>query len=376
MAGCYIHIPFCAQKCSYCDFHFSTDHSYQDEMVDALCRELELRAYDWKSEVFETIYFGGGTPSVLTDEQLNRIIQQVYRFYAVSKNVEITLECNPDDCSPEHLQRWKELGVTRLSMGIQSFDEEQLRWMNRSHTAAESRSAVVNAKRTGFDELSLDLIYGLPNLTLEDWKNQIREIVTLNPEHISAYCLTVEDKTALSKWVAEGKIAISNVDQQSEQFELLVSELKQAGYEQYEISNFARNEHYSKHNTSYWKGMKYLGIGPSAHGYNLKERYWNKANNRVYLSELRKGNLPETMEVLSEQDRFNELVMIGLRTKWGVSKSELFATVQPEAEWFQIVKGYEQGKMLVETADSFVLTEAGRLLADAIASDLFIITNS
>lgn len=373
MAGCYIHIPFCAQKCSYCDFHFSTNHSYQDDMVNALCRELELRAPVWEPDVFETIYFGGGTPSILTKNQLNRLIQQVCSVYAVSETVEITLECNPDDCSPENLAHWKALGVTRLSMGIQSFDEEQLRWMNRSHTASESRSAVVNAKHTGFDELSLDLIYGLPNLTAEDWKTQIREIVALNPEHISAYCLTVEEKTALSKWVAEGKMAISNVDQQSEQFELLVSELKEAGYEQYEISNFARNEHYSKHNTSYWQGKKYLGIGPSAHGYNGKERYWNQANNRVYLSELKKGCLPETIEVLSEQDRFNELVMIGLRTKWGVSKRELFAVIQPDAEWFQIVKDYEQQNMLLETAETFVLTEAGRLLADAIASDLFIL---
>ncbi|MNJ83542.1 Oxygen-independent coproporphyrinogen-III oxidase 1 [compost metagenome] len=376
MSGCYIHIPFCAQKCSYCDFHFSTDHSYQNEMVRALCKEIELRAGAWKSEIFETIYFGGGTPSVLTPEQLEQLIRQVRQFYAVSEKVEITLECNPDDCNPENLSKWKALGVTRLSMGIQSFDEEQLRWMNRSHTAAESMNAVLNAKQVGFDELSLDLIYGLPNLTLEDWKQQIQQIVALNPEHISAYCLTVEDKTALSKWVAEGKIAISNVDQQSEQFELLVSELKKEGYEQYEISNFARNEHYSRHNTSYWKGSKYLGIGPSAHGYNRTERYWNRSNNRIYMNELEKSTLPETIEVLTPFDQFNEALMIGLRTKWGVSKKELFKNIQPKADWFEIVKSYEDQKLLVETEDSLVLTEAGRLLADAIAADLFIIANS
>lgn len=376
MSGCYIHIPFCARKCSYCDFHFSTDHSYQDQMVGALCEELKLRSDAWKPERFETIYFGGGTPSVLTAEQLERLIGQVREFYTVLENVEITLECNPDDCSMENLVNWKALGVTRLSMGIQSFDEEQLRWMNRSHTAAESLNAVLNAQQVGFDELSLDLIYGLPNLTLEDWKKQIQQVVALNPEHISAYCLTVEEKTALSKWVAEGKIAISNVDQQSEQFELLVSELKKAGYEQYEISNFARNGHYSKHNTSYWKGAKYVGIGPSAHGYNQIERYWNKANNRVYMAELEKSILPETIEVLTPFDQFNEALMIGLRTKWGVSKKELFQIIQPEADWHQIIKDYEDQKLLVETGDSFVLTEAGRLLADAIAADLFLIANS
>ncbi len=345
-------------------------------MVAALCTELKLRSDNWKSEVFETIYFGGGTPSILTPEQLEQLIKQVRQFYAVSDKVEITLECNPDDCSMENLGKWKALGVMRLSMGIQSFDEEQLRWMNRSHTAADSMNAVLNAKQVGFDELSLDLIYGLPNLTLEDWKKQIQQIVALNPEHISAYCLTVEEKTVLSKWVAEGKIAISNVDQQSEQFELLVLELKKAGYEQYEISNFARNEHYSKHNTSYWKGSKYLGIGPSAHGYNLTERYWNRSNNRIYMNELEKSILPETIEVLTPFDRFNEALMIGLRTKWGVSKKELFENIRPEADWHQIVKDYEDQKLLVETEDSFVLTEAGRLLADAIAADLFIIANS
>lgn len=344
-------------------------------MVAALCTELELRSDNWKSEIFETIYFGGGTPSVLTPAQLEQLILQVREFYTVSEKVEITLECNPDDCSVGNLKSWKALGVTRLSMGIQSFDEEQLRWMNRSHTAADSMNAVLNAKKVGFDELSLDLIYGLPNLTLEDWKKQIHQVVALNPEHISAYCLTVEEKTVLSKWVAEGKIAISNVDQQSEQFELLVSELKKAGYEQYEISNFARNEHYSKHNTSYWKGSKYIGIGPSAHGYNLTERYWNRSNNRIYIKELKKTILPETIEILTPFDQFNEALMIGLRTKWGVAKKELFKNLQPETDWFQIVKDYEDQKLLIETDDSYVLTEAGRLLADAIAADLFIIEN-
>lgn len=373
MAGCYIHIPFCAQKCSYCDFHFSTNHFYKQEMVDALCLELEIRAKDWKTEFFETIYFGGGTPSILTNEQLNQLIQQVKSTYSVSPNVEITLECNPDDCSLEQLEGWKKLGVNRLSMGIQSFDEEQLKWMNRSHTASESLNAVLNAKQIGFNELSLDLIYGLPNMSLESWEIQLNQIIALNPEHISAYCLTVEEKTALSKWVKEGKISVSNVDQQSEQFELLVTRLKTAGFEQYEISNFARNTHYSKHNTSYWKGTNYLGIGPSAHGYNQKERYWNQANNKAYLGQIEKGNLPETIETLSVFDQFNELLLIGLRTKWGVSKEKLFKLIHPDSNWIKIVTNYEEQKMLIQTNESILLTQEGRLLADAIAADLFII---
>ncbi|WP_430405670.1 radical SAM family heme chaperone HemW [Fluviicola sp.] len=376
MAGCYIHIPFCAQKCSYCDFHFSTNHTYQSEMVDMLCKEIEIRAKDWKQEQFETIYFGGGTPSVLTTNQLDQLISRVKENYQLSNSVEITMECNPDDCSLENLSSWKELGVNRLSIGIQSFNDEQLKWMNRSHQAADSLNAVRNAKEVGFDELSLDLMYGLPNMTLEEWKEQLLQIIALNPEHISAYCLTVEQKTALSKWVKEGKLVVSNNDQQSEQFELLVSTLKEAGYEQYEISNFARNGHYSKHNTSYWKGAKYLGIGPSAHGYNQVERYWNQSNNRTYMTELKKGHLPETVETLTPFDRFNENLMIGLRTKWGVSKESLFESISPDKEWFQIVKDYEDKKLVLQTEEQILLTPAGRLLADAIASDLFIIPNA
>lgn len=375
MSGCYIHIPFCAQKCSYCDFHFSTNHTYKAEMVEALIKELAIRAKDWKQEVFETIYFGGGTPSVLTTEQLWSLIQQVKSNFRVVDSVEITLECNPDDCSLENLKHWKDLGVNRLSIGIQSFKDEQLLWMNRSHQAADSLTAVRNAKETGFDELSLDLMYGLPNMTLEEWKEQLDQIIALNPEHISAYCLTVEQKTALYKLVKEGKLQVSSNEQQSEQFECLVSTLKEASYEQYEISNFARNGHYSKHNTAYWKGSKYIGIGPSAHGYNGKERYWNQANNTSYLKELEKGNLPETIEILSPFDRFNETLMIGLRTKWGVSKQQLFENVSPDEEWFQIVKDYEDQNLLTQTDENIVLTASGRLLADGIASDLFIIPN-
>lgn len=373
MAGCYIHIPFCAQKCSYCDFHFSTNHTYQNEMVDALCAELEIRAKDWKEEEFKTIYFGGGTPSVLSIAQLDQLIRQVRVHYKLTNSVEITLECNPDDCSLENLTSWKKSGVTRLSIGIQSFNDEQLKWMNRSHQAADSLNAVQQAKQVGFDELSLDLMYGLPNMTLEEWKNQLLQIIALNPEHISAYCLTVEQKTALSKWVKEGKLTVSNNDQQSEQFELLVSTLKEAGYEQYEISNFARDGHYSAHNTSYWKGAKYLGIGPSAHGYNQVERYWNLANNKAYMAELKNGHLPDTREELTAFDRFNESLMIGLRTKWGVSKKLLFEQISPDGEWFQIVKDYEDKKVLFQTEEQIILTPEGRLLADAIASDLFII---
>ncbi|MDF3028330.1 MAG: oxygen-independent coproporphyrinogen oxidase [Fluviicola sp.] len=376
MTGCYIHIPFCARKCSYCDFHFSTNHSYQDKMVNSLCMELEMRAKTWNAEIFQTIYFGGGTPSVLTASQLEKLIGKVKAYYRVDDSVEITLECNPDDCSLENLENWKKLGVNRLSIGIQSFNDEQLKWMNRSHKAADSLNAVQNAKQVGFDELSLDLMYGLPNMTPEEWKAQLLQIIALNPEHVSAYCLTVEQKTALSKWVNEGKLVVSTNEQQSEQFEMLVSTLGAAGYEQYEISNFARNGHYSAHNTSYWKGAKYLGIGPSAHGYDQVERYWNQANNKSYMADLENGKLPETREILSSFDQFNETLMIGLRTKWGVSKQQLFKMLSPDEEWFKIVKEYEDKNLLVQTEENIALTAKGRLLADGIAADLFLIASS
>ena len=375
MSGCYIHIPFCAQKCSYCDFHFSTNHTYKVKMVDALCKEIALRSKAWKKESIETIYFGGGTPSVLTAEQIRQLIEQVKSNYRVIDSVEITLECNPDDCSLENLKHWKQLGVNRLSIGIQSFRDEQLKWMNRSHQSADSLTAVRNAKEVGFKELSLDLMYGLPNMSLQEWKEQLDQLIALDPEHISAYCLTVEQKTALYKLVKDGKLHVSSNEQQSEQFELLVETLKNAGYEQYEISNFARNGHYSKHNTSYWKGAKYVGIGPSAHGYNGTERYWNQANNTFYIKELENDRLPETIEELSPFDRFNETLMIGLRTKWGASKQLLFENLSPDEEWFRTVKGYEDEKLLIQTEENLILTPAGRLLADAIASDLFIIDN-
>ena len=344
-------------------------------MVDTLCLELEMRAKEWNSETFQTIYFGGGTPSVLTASQLGKLIGQVKSNYQVDDPVEITLECNPDDCSLENLGNWKKLGVNRLSIGIQSFNGDQLKWMNRSHQAADSLNAVQNAKQVGFDELSLDLMYGLPNMTPEEWKVQLLRIIELNPEHVSAYCLTVEQKTALSKWVKEGKLIVSSNEQQSEQFELLVSTLGEAGYEQYEISNFARDGHYSKHNTSYWKGAKYLGIGPSAHGYDQVERYWNQANNKAYMTELRNGKLPETREMLSSYDQFNETLMIGLRTKWGVSKQQLFKLLSPDEEWFKIVKDYEDKRLLIQTEENIVLTAEGRLLAEGIASDLFLMEN-
>lgn len=374
MAGIYIHIPFCAKQCTYCDFHFSTTfESYRIDLLKALSSELQLRAPSWQNEEIETVYFGGGTPSLLSGAEIEALLSTIYANYNASAVKEITLECNPDDCSTDQLIAWKMAGVNRLSIGIQSFKDEQLSWMNRTHTAHEGFTAVERAIAVGFDQLTVDLMYGLPDLSQEAWLEQLNRVIALGVNHISAYCLTIEEKTVLASWVKNGKIHPSNADQQSEQFELLVSTLAEAGFEQYEISNFARKGMYSQHNTAYWQGKKYVAIGPSAHGYDGTNRYWNVANNQLYIRRIEERVLPETIEELTNQDRFNELLMVGLRTKWGVVKAELRALITPDEEWYAKLESWKQSGMVVETETHMLLTQAGRLLADAISSDLFVI---
>lgn len=342
-------------------------------MLEALSHELRLRSDSWNTEFVSTIYFGGGTPSLLSGAEIRRILQTVRDHFSVQNDAEITLECNPDDCSDENLTAWKAAGVNRLSIGIQSFIEEQLQWMNRTHTAGEGKTAVTKAKAAGFPSLTIDLMYGLPGLTDDEWKAQLHQAIALNVDHISAYCLTVEEKTPLAAWVRKGTVRPADPDVQSSQFELLVSELRSAGFEHYEISNFAKDGHYSRHNTSYWQGKKYLGIGPSAHGYNGTVRYWNQSNNHEYMRSIQQNSLPETIEELTANDRFNELLLIGLRTQWGVSKNQLLTTLKINPEWLERIHYWKSVGNLVETEEAYLLTEKGKLLADAIASDLFIL---
>ncbi len=373
VAGIYLHIPFCKKQCSYCDFHFSTTYeSYQERMVEALKKELGMRAPDWQTERIETIYFGGGTPSLLSSEQIKDLISMCRELYSVSADPEITLECNPDDCSTEHLQEWKAAGVNRLSIGIQSLNNEQLTWMNRTHNAPEGTAAIHKAIEVGFDNLTVDLMYGLPDLSINEWKNQLSAIASLPVQHISAYCLTVEERTPLAAWVKTGKIQPSGNSDQSEQFLTLVEELNQHGFEQYEISNFARKQAYSKHNTNYWMGVHYIGIGPSAHGFSGNTRYWNIANNSQYMKQIELDTLPETKEELSLRDQFNELIMIGLRTKWGVEKVKLYALCAVPNEWEMQKDRFIAEGLMMETNTQLILTVEGRLRADAIASDLFL----
>lgn len=375
MAGIYIHIPFCKQKCSYCDFHFSTTfENYRSDMIEAIINEIEVRKDYLVDQNIETLYFGGGTPSLLTFNELSRIIKKVKTSFPDIQLKEITLEANPDDINKTSLIEWKKGGVNRLSIGLQSLKSDDLKWMNRAHTVEEALKCIPLARRNGFDNLTIDLIYGLPNLTLEDWENAVQWVINQKVPHISAYCLTVEEKTSLHKLVKTNKIKPASEDQQSEQFTLLVNLLQKQGYEQYEVSNFALKGFRSVHNGNYWKGEYYLGIGPSAHSFNGKSRSWNIANNSKYIQLVKeqKQDWIET-EVLSHKDRFNELLLTGLRTTDGLKISQLAEILPFTKEFDQTKSEFIKSGWMIEENGQLKLTKEGLLKADYIASELFII---
>jgi len=317
MAGIYIHIPFCKQACHYCDFHFSTSLKKKEEMLAAIHRELFLRKDELAGESIETIYFGGGTPSILAVDEINTLIDTVYQQYTVVEQPEITLEANPDDLDSATMQRLAQSKVNRLSIGIQSFGEEDLKMMNRAHNAQEAISCLQEAVQY-FDNISIDLIYGIPNLSNERWIANIQRILDLGIPHISCYALTVEERTALNKLIQKGVIPSPKEEVAHAHFMLLIEKLRANGYIHYELSNFAKPGYYSKNNSAYWLGKKYLGIGPSAHSFDGRYRSWNISNNPLYIKAIEAGELPSEIEELSVFDRYNEYVMTGLRTIWGV----------------------------------------------------------
>ncbi|WP_232831806.1 radical SAM family heme chaperone HemW [Taibaiella helva] len=374
MAGIYLHIPFCKQACNYCNFHFSTSLRLKAEMIDALGKEIALQRHYLEGQTIETIYFGGGTPSLLSATELMQLWEKLENYFPQQDLKEITLEANPDDLSPAYLRALKNTPVNRLSIGIQSFHDKDLRYMNRAHNAAEADYAVKAAQDTGLDNISIDLIYGTPTMTDKEWLENIAAAVTLQVYHISSYALTVEPRTALAHAIAKGSSREPDNSQTAAQFEQLVERLGAAGYEHYEISNFALPGKYAVHNTNYWKGRHYLGLGPSAHSFNTGSRQWNIANNTTYLkSILTEGKVPFEKEVLTPEDQFNEYLMTSLRTMWGADLDHIASVFGADARtrllaesetftdkgWMQI----EEGKM--------ILTTAGKLFADRIASDLF-----
>ena len=380
MAGIYIHIPFCKQACHYCDFHFSTSLKRKDEMLQSLMKEIELRKNELTHTV-ETIYFGGGTPSLLSMEELQLLINTVYKNFKVVDNPEISLEANPDDLTEAKILELAESRINRLSIGIQSFFDEDLRAMNRAHNSTEAKSSLSIASRH-FDNITIDLIYGIPNMTNERWKENLQIAFDFGVNHISSYALTVEPKTALDAFIRQGKYPNVSEETALEHFKILVSETEKQGFVQYEISNFGKPNYFSKHNTSYWQAKAYLGIGPSAHSFKGKERSWNVSNNAQYIKAIQQNELPSTSEVLSDADRFNEFIMTGLRTIWGVSLDEVeqkFSTSTKDYLLKNAQNFIDKGLLIIEnchTEDGQSLLKAtnnGKFLIDGIASDLFMI---
>ena len=377
VAGIYLHIPFCKQACHYCDFHFSTSRQHRPAMVQAMVQELYLQQDYLDGEEVDTIYFGGGTPSLLTESELEDLLASIRQCFTVAESPEITVEANPDDLRAGLLRSLRMLGINRLSIGIQSFHEPHLRYLNRAHTADEATRCVQQAREVGFDNISIDLIYAIPTEDHRIWQQDLAQAIALCPQHISAYCLTIEEKTAFGRWQRQGKLRVVSDEVAAEQFDLLVATLTEAGYDHYEISNLCLPGGYSRHNTSYWQGKKYLGIGPSAHSYNGKSRQHNVAHNAKYLQALKQGQLAYEREVLSYYDQINERVMTGLRTKWGCDLARLrtlynYDLLQENASY--VGRLVAEGKAVVQE-DRLILTNEGKLLADGIAEDLFLVAS-
>lgn len=372
MAGIYIHIPFCKKACHYCDFHFSTDPTYKNELLQALAREIELQKGFLANEAIETIYFGGGTPSLLSSDEINSILDKMTSLHTVSSNAEITLEANPDDLGIEKIKALRQTAVNRFSIGIQSFFDDDLVWMNRVHRAAEAETSVKRAQDAGFENITVDLIYGYPMLTDQKWKHNIEKVLELQVPHVSAYSMTVEPRTALASFIKKKMQPPMNEGQSAEQFIQLMDALLQNGFEHYEISNFALPGHYSRHNTNYWKGVKYLGIGPSAHSYNGETRQWNIANNAKYIQSIGKNEIPAETEVLTETNRLNEYIMTSLRTMWGLDLIKLNQIAKGASdELLKEAPEFFEREWITQKDQIIFLTQKGKLYADHIASELF-----
>ena len=387
MAGIYIHIPFCKQACNYCNFHFSTSLMLKDELIASLIKEIDLTATSStntnisitlinikeEKEEIETIYFGGGTPSILNITDLQLLFIALQKKFIFRPGIEITLEANPDDITPAKLISWKQAGINRLSVGIQSFIEEELVWMNRAHTATESLQCIDEIKQAGFTNFSVDLIYGSPLLSNEDWKKNVATIIEKNIPHISCYALTVEPKTALDKMIAQHKRPPVDAEKQAHQFLLLIEWLQAAGYEHYEISNFAKPGMRSKHNSSYWKGKKYYGFGPSAHSFDGIRRRWNISNNALYVQFLKNNTIPFEEEILTGTQQLNEYIMTSLRTMEGLNLTtveERFGK-KISRDLKSASEKWKAGDKLLLEDEKIILTKEGKLFADGIAADLF-----
>lgn len=372
MAGIYIHIPFCKKACHYCNFHFSTTKHLMPQMLNAINKEIILRKNEL-AETVDTVYFGGGTPSLLSIKDLQLITNNLKEHYLINNNAELTLEANPDDITKEKLIGWKNCGINRLSIGIQSFNEEELVWMNRAHNATQAINNLQLALQY-FNNISIDLIYGTPLLTNKQWLQNIQTVAALNIPHISCYALTVEEGTALNKMILQGKKQNANADKQAQHFEMLMQWAFENNYEHYEISNFAKHGFKSKHNSSYWQGKNYVGIGPSAHSYNGTQRKWNIANNALYIKNVEQNIVLFEEETLTATQQLNEFLMIALRTNEGIcftDKRWKIINDNFKKEILSTAKKWQSTNHLLISEKNIYLTNKGKFLADGIAADLF-----
>ncbi len=374
MSGIYIHIPFCKQACHYCDFHFSTSIKKKGALVAMLCKEITLRKNELSSNNIETIYFGGGTPSLLSSEELKQIFDTIYSNFEVMEDAEITLEANPDDLTVENLESLKNAGINRLSIGVQSFFEEDLKMMNRAHNSTEALESIKMAKKY-FENISIDLIYGIPGMSNERWTKNIEIALSLGLPHFSCYALTIEPNTALKKMIEKGQVKPVDDEAARSHFDILTRTLKEEGFIHYEFSNYGKPDYFSKNNTAYWFGKPYLGIGPSAHSYDGKIRKWNVSNNTLYNKSLEIEKLPLEEEELTLSDRYNEYVMTRLRTMWGIDINEVeekFGYPYKEHLLHEASKEVELG-LLEQNEEVLTVTQKGKFLSDGIASNLFFI---
>lgn len=372
MAGIYVHVPFCRKACHYCNFHFSTSTKYLNDFVVALQKEIDLQKH-YLNQPVTTLYFGGGTPSLLPLESLNLIMSSIHKMYNTTGLIEITLEANPDDITIEKLQAWKQMGINRLSIGVQSFLNEDLVWMNRAHDADQAQNCIRLAKQNDFENITIDLIYGTPTLSDASWEHNLQMAADLQIPHLSCYALTVEPKTALDTMINQKKLQGVDPEKQAVHFNMLQQFAASAGYEQYEISNFAKPGFRSRHNSSYWQGVPYLGLGPSAHSFNGLSRQWNIANNALYIQSLNDGNVPFEKELLTTEQRLNEYIMTSLRTIEGINLTYLqenFGATNREAIMLAATP-YINNATAQIAGNSLQLTSKGKFLADGIASDLF-----
>jgi len=371
MAGIYIHIPFCRRACHYCDFHFTTNLKNSDGIVDSILKEIEIQKEYLNQESISTIYFGGGTPTLLPTVDLERIIDQISTYHSIKGDAEITVEANPEDLSIEKLSELRAIGVNRLSLGTQSFIDAELKWMNRMHRSTQAIEAIKNAQELGFDNISIDLIFGLPNQTKKDWEFNLDAALNLNVQHISSYGLTIEDKTVLSNRIKKGLEKHPDDKRSTEFFKMNMDVFPSNGFEHYEISNFAQEGFISKHNSSYWRGIPYLGLGPSAHSFNGKTRQWNVRSNAAYVSNISNTKPYFEIEELTQTDQLNEQIMIGLRTKWGIRKNEVDKLALGSWDKLQQALQEKEPSLFLIDKQAIRLSNSGRLVADRLASELF-----